>query len=67
MGGQSTLLTVLASIEMIGWLAIPSWSLTSSATTSARPDQVWAWYEDTRDWPHRDHLVDKVDARRVSR
>lgn len=55
-------LALLLGIEVAGWVVLPSWSIAASAVSPATPRQLWAWYADTRDWPHWDHLVDRVDA-----
>ncbi len=56
------LFAVLVATEISGWVAVPSWSISSSAVSRATPQQIWAWYEDTKDWPNWDHLVDQVQT-----
>ena len=56
------ILVALLAIELTGWLILPSWSIAASAVSPARPQQIWDWYVDTRDWPHWDHLVDAVES-----
>ncbi|MDE2567256.1 MAG: SRPBCC family protein [Burkholderiales bacterium] len=58
----ATVLAVLLAIELTGWLVLPSWSIAASAVSPARPQQIWDWYVDMRDWPHWDHLVDAVES-----
>lgn len=56
-------LAVLLGIEMVGWWAIPAWSITASSVSRATPQQIWSWYADTRDWPNWDHLVNRVESK----
>lgn len=55
-------LAILLGIEIVGWLAMPVWSITASSASRATPNQIWSWYADTRDWPNWDHLVDRVES-----
>lgn len=52
----------LAAVGVVGYLIVPSWTVTASTVSSASPQQIWAWYTDTPDVPQWDHLVKQVIA-----
>lgn len=53
---------VLAAVGVVGYVIIPSWTVTASAVSSGSPQQIWAWYTDPADVPQWDHLVKQVIA-----
>lgn len=52
----------LAAVGVVGYLIVPSWTVTASTVSTASPQQIWAWYTDTQDVPQWDHLVKHVIA-----
>lgn len=56
----AALVVVLVITVAIGARVEPSWSVSATRTSTASPQQIWAWYTDARDIPRWDHLVREV-------
>lgn len=44
----------------MGYMAVPSWTVSASAMSKATAHQIWAWYTDTAEVPRWDPLVKEV-------
>lgn len=50
---------VLAIVELVGWVTMPTWQVVASEVSPASPSQIWRWYDDSSRTPNWDYLVER--------